>query len=75
MSAKKSNSLMDEMGFVKERCPDCGARLYLGETNPRPICLNACALRFGEFRRMQNGLAEAALRVAQREQVKNSLAE
>jgi hypothetical protein len=57
---------MDELGFVEERCDDCGARLYLGTDAPadkKPICLNACKMSVGAFRRMQAGLAEAQQRL------------
>lgn len=53
----------DQLGFIEERCRHCEAHLYLADDpQSRPICLNACHLSAGAFRRMQQGLAEAQAR-------------
>lgn len=59
----------DQLGFINLRCPDCSAKLYVSDDEalkeaPKAICLNACALTVGAYRRMQHGLNEAYVRYA-----------
>lgn len=55
----------DFLGFLEERCPHCGAMLYLADDPAaHPICLNACTLPGWAYRLLLRGLGEAAARVA-----------
>jgi len=46
----------DALGFVADRCPHCGAALYLSDDpDSQPICLNACTLPAYLYRRLCAG--------------------
>ncbi len=46
----------DLLGLLEERCPHCGASLYLAaEPDARPICLNACTLPAWAYRLLLRG--------------------
>lgn len=49
--------------YQKARCPDCGALI-----TATGICLNACHLSTGQYRRFQAGLDDAQRRIRAREQ-------
>lgn len=62
-----SETQRDVLGFVKERCPHCNARLFVSDEGAtkgpfRPICLNGCSLTVWQSLEMQRGLEEAARR-------------
>lgn len=53
----------DMLGFIDERCPYCGARMYQPEPGGRPLCLNACTLPTWQSRLMDQGLKTARVTV------------
>ena len=60
----------DLLGFVDDRCPHCNARFYLADDpQSEPICLNACLMPAYLYRRMQQGLQEAANRIERKAKV------
>lgn len=51
-----------DLPFIKARCRHCDANLCLND-NGVVVCLNACYLSAGAYRKFQQGLREAQARV------------
>lgn len=54
-TAERGQYMVDELGFVEQRCPHCNAHMYPREDGGGLICLNACLLPGYLYRLLLNG--------------------